>query len=449
MDKTQNHIEIEILEILNKDQLNFFWIFYLNFLKNYKSSVQSKPVIFERIKFDNIVNNRNVLKVIFKKNNHIMGYWLATENLTNYPESHYSEDYFKYNIIKLKEFASFQNVKPIFLIGDNCGFILSKDTDDMFKNGNVKFEDVLKKLKEALIEKVHSDIFLVLNYSELSLKVSNLHFAESIMQANRNNHLSNHFTILDEETFVHIYWKGNYTKKTRAEWLLRTIGFFSKNRNGSGDSKLQSKIVYEVTNPLIRDKFIVMRRDVIPDEKIATCYHLYHDRLRGANKISPQKLEYSYTEFFNYLKDPGFTKYILVDKNHQIKGLYLLIGKENSHKAHWVSASWRIADAYIKLILTQKGVPAFGYLLLFVAGTRDLLKEQGTDTESRVLADWSEKINGKRFREDLNISMAPLLPKILTRSVIKNRGQLFAEVLTGLARINAVQIDTDVYLMYH
>jgi hypothetical protein len=449
MDQNQNHVEIEIHESLDDVQKNIFWEFYLVFLKKYKPSIQSKPVISNKVVFDVIIANREIFKIILKKNNKIIGYWLATTSITNYPESHYSSEYFTDPVAQRKNLLFAPNIKPVFLIGDNCGFILTKDTDDLFRNGNLFFEELLKKLKDSIEKKVNSKIYLVLNYSELSLKVSNLFFAESLMNANRNRTLNDRYILLDEESFVHIYWKGTYTKKTRAEWLLKMIGRFIKIKNNSNGAGEVSKKIYEITSPFIKSKYSIVRSDIVPENFREECYQLYHERLNGANTMSPQKLEYSHDEFINYLKDPGFIKYLLIDKSQHIKGIYLLIGKENSKNAHWVSSSWRIADAYIKLILTQKGIPAFGYLILFVAGTWNLLKEQGTDTEARVLADWSEKINGRRFREDLNISMAPLLPKIFTRGVIKKRGQFFAEILTNLARINAVQIDSDVYLAYY
>lgn len=438
-----NNIEIKIYRFLSEDIVAQWWLVYQQYLRIYRPSVQSKPIMGHE-RFKKIINNDDILKISLEKNGMIIGFWLATTNIDNYPESHYSKEYFEN---RRCNHHLLDNTSPVFLIGDNCGFVLTRDTDDLFKYGILRFIDILNLLKNSLCRYLGKKIVLILNYSEISLKTSEFNYAKELIHKNGKQCPEANLEILDEETFVHIYWRGQSMEKTRVELLLKLFGKFTDDNknNFSQDPKL----IYRITNNFLRNKYSVLRSEVVPDIFLEKCYSLYHNRLRNIGERSPQKLEYSKDEFISYLKDSGFIKYILLNRQNEIKGFHLLISKEFSRKAHWISPTWRIADAYIKLILTDRDVPAYGYIFLFAIGVRDLLRKQGSISDARILADWSEKINGRRFRKDLKIETAPLLPKIIQEGVAKKEGRFFVRVIAKLSNFNAIQIDSDIYLAFY
>ncbi len=436
-----NGVEIKIkTKLLDYEDRFKWWGFYCGYKENYKSSVQSKPSLSREL-FDSICENEKILKISVLRNNNFLGYWFVTDDLALYPESHYSFEYFYDNKNKKNKNVIMGNRTPLFLIGDNCGFILSKYTDELFKNKILNYIKLLESLYVEVSKYMNQKVYLVMNYSEISLKLSNLYFADEILNRNGNNNGKMH--LLDEETFAHIHWQETLNKKTRAEYLLQIFGQFI-----DSEKNHQSQIIYKFNSIFFKNRFFISKANIIPEDYKNIIYDLYHNRLKGINKSSPQKLEYTRDEFISYLSNPSYDKYLLIDEDNKIKGLYLLIGKQNSDKANWVSKGWRIADAYIKLILTSKKMPAFAYLILFVAGTRDLLKNQGTKGNARILADWSEKINGYKFRKDLNIERAPLLPNVIRLSLTKKKGRYFARLLSIFAKFDATKIDSDVYLAY-
>ncbi len=424
------NFKLDFFSRLPESEFEVLWKFYQNFLKIYTFSVQSKS-IFSREQFYSICNNEEYFKIKLFDGEYFLGFWVATANLDLYPESHYSHEYFKSD--------QFLHATPVYLIGDNGGFVSSIIANDLFRFKKYNCIDILAVLKKKISLHLAYPIKLVINYSLLSSKMSNLHFLDTIAVSSMNNDDGNLIKHLDQETFVFIHWVRKIRGKTVAEWLLGLLGEYFSSKNGED-------LIFSMKRRLAGHKFRIERRANFSDSEKEECYALYHRRLQKVNQLSPQKLEYSKLDFLGYLDDSGYNKYLLIDHSNRIKGIYIVIGKANSDRASWVSPSWRIADAYIKLILVEKEIPAFGYIFLFVAGSKDLLDYQGSRVDLRILADWSEKLNGKRFRRDLNIIPAPLLSIVLRKSVFSN-GRFIAEILTRLANFSATQIDSDEYLL--
>ena len=349
----EKEVNILISEFLDIRLIEQYKLIYQFFLNENKASVQIKPN-FNSKEFEEILHNPEILKISLRIGGEFAGFFLLTNNLNHYKNSHYSESYFstRYNN-SLKEY--WFHVKPFFLYGDFFGFYTSKSKDEkFFKLDKSIFFKILKKIKKDLSEQIGKKIILVLNYSELSIRTTGYHFAKEIIDQNRTDTLNADILRLDEETFAHIHWEESFAKKTRAEWLLKIFGNFKF--SPIGETEIENQVIY-ANKSFLPHRFVVKRVSNIDSELQEEIYSLYHERLQGVNQISPQKLEYSKNDFLGYLRCKDYNKYLLFDENKKVQGLCLLIGKENSKLCNWVTISWKVADAYVKIILTRKGIP--------------------------------------------------------------------------------------------
>lgn len=399
-------------------------------------SVQTKPVLNEE-QFKNLVSNKNVLVGIIKENGAIVGFSLFVSDLFLYPESHYALEYFQ----SFDFTTAYLNgsTKLLFAIGDRCGLVFSSDFRKKLSRNQESVTQCIGEYYHALRRFHGTRIALVVNFSQnannqLRVKEPNFDPVKSITMQFK-------IETLDFETFVNIHWMENLMKRSRLQWTLNNVGkFFSQSYVGD-----EGNTIY-VTKRILGKQYSIKKYSSVPQALAEKVYALYHDRLAGVNKQSPQKLEYSKETFFGYLQEPGIAKYLLYNEKGNLCGGYLLIGKDHSYLANWVTPSWRIADAYVKLIFVGRGEAKFAYLLLFAASSHDLLGTIGSSTDARILADWSEKINGRRFKNSLNITQVPFLPELISANKLKPE-KVLARFLVKLANFKASLLDNDMYYL--
>ncbi|MFH1235991.1 MAG: hypothetical protein V1685_03580 [Parcubacteria group bacterium] len=428
--------EIKVVTSIDEQTTGVCFAVYQDNIDYHSLSVQTKPIL-SKVGFYALCNNEHVYKVLIKVNNRIEGIILATDNLVFYPESHYSGEYFLSS-----SNAIFTYRKTIFFIGDRGGVNLSKVLRNRIRRGDVNVKQLFNSIFNAFSEALKMPFHIIWNQSEHSdrmilMKEPYLDFLGVIKQITE-------VKFLDRETFVHIHWMENVFHKSRMIWSLKFAGKFNQN-NVYDNGTVSAEDFLFSTKRFFGNKYYISHQTKVDSELAESFYNVYHERLHGINEKSPQRLEYDKKDFLEYLADQRIDKYILWNRNKEISGGCLLISKNNSGAAHWVTKEWRLADAYIKLIFVNKGEARFAYLVLFAVATYHLLKHQGTIDNSRILADWSDNLNGSRFRQALNIRQVPFLPKFVGVQIGVRPDKLFAKLLIGIANFRATLLDNDLY----
>lgn len=428
-------LKVEIKADLTESDIEVSFLIYQENIGHYPLSVQTKPV-FSKEEYIGLSNNPNIKKILIKIDNRIEGIIFATSDPGYYPESHYSSEYFFSHKNQIPNPR-----KTIFFIGDRGGINLSKSTKNKIKKTEIKLDILFGEVFSAIHNILGAPYDIIWNQSEHShrmilMKEPYLDYIDAIRKTTP-------IQLLDRETFVHIHWMENVFHKSRLIWSLKLAGNFSQDYVNNGISH-SSEYLF-TTKRFLRKQYHISHYSIVDPELAEKFYQVYHERLNKINEKSPQKLEYDKKDFLEYLSDSRIDKYILWNNSKQIAGGCLLISKNNSNAAHWVTKEWRLADAYIKLIFVNRGEARFAYLLLFAAATYHLLKRQGTVDNSRILADWSDNINGGRFSQALNIRQVPFLPKLIGVPSGMRPDKMFARILISLANFRATLLDNDVY----
>ena len=425
-----NKVIVKVNFILNLTDCDISYNIYLENIKRNSLSVQTKP-IFTKGTFDNICSDSKYYKILLTVDGVIEGFIIATENIEGYPESHYSLEYFNKNYYSVGK-------RVIFFIGDNGGINISNKLLNHIKNNSDVLAELLNNVFKEISNIIEKPLNIIWNQSEHANRMILLR--EPFMDLIKIIKKQTPVLLMDKETFVHIHWMDNIFRKSRIIWTLKLAGYFEKNNNNGTNSKRLYTTKYILGRRYYIDHYKVMDDDIANE-----FYNIYHDRLKAINEKSPQKLEYSKKDFMEYLTTSAIDKYTLRDKNNTIVGGGLLIGKDNSNIAHWVTKEWRIADAYIKLIFVNKNEAKYSYLLLFAIAAYHILNRQGTLDNSRLLADWSDAINGRRFNQALSISQVPYLPRLLSSTNKIQPDKLLARIMIKLANFHATLLDNDMY----
>lgn len=434
-----NNIELSITRIVDSEQqVSVLFDLYKENLTNVHLAVQKKPIL-EKKEFSEICKDQFVYKVIISYEARIIGLFLIAQRIDNYPDSHYASEYFRAGNKFRNTSTAWDKKNVLFVIGDSGGLIISRDFNSILgkleKSLKNIYEEVFSKLKK--VENI--DSILILNFSEHARRIIKMRDSQfdplELLQSEFKTET------LDFETFVHIHWMDNFFGKSRILGAIKYAGTFNKNLNGDQNGMKQ---VFTL-NKLFSKRYSIWHYSIIEGELADTFYTLYQKRLEGVNERSPQKLQYTEVEFKEYLRDGDYDKYLLLDKNGTVVGGFILIGKNNAQKASWVTPQWRVADAYIKIIFVNRNEARYAYLILFVVSSFDLLKRQGAMSNTRILADWSDLLNGKKFRHSLNINPIPFLPELISKQKLKP-DNLVARLLVKMANFRATLLDNDVYI---
>jgi hypothetical protein len=392
-------ISLSVTQALEETEVRIYWQIYCHNLENRVQGLQSKPA-FDECAFQTACKNTSVIKVRFLIDNKPAGLIFATTDLSQYPESHYESGYFEDKVEH--QIGGSQRVF-VFLIGDHGGLMSTPALNDELTDP-VTFHACLGEMKNTISNYLGKEPHLIINSSRLSASSASAGFEKCLLDPSIHDNGFVKINRLDSEMFVEIEWDVDCNGINRVEWALGHLGSFPCHDTPSLPNANVGIPIYRFKSPITGEAFEISYIETLNSNWRDAFYARYRKGLAHVARHSPQRLCYDESTFISYLSRSSISKYSLFGDNGELHGFYFIISRQFPDEACWISEPHRKFDAYVKYIWTSSHAGNECLKVLFAAGTRDCLLRAKIDGRATILADWSRKLNSRRFAHIVDLS---------------------------------------------